>query len=471
MIETEANKVWVPLSKRQKLSLGRICAIASCNLVPGLLYNIISALFEPFIKNLGINMTIKTILLFYASFIGFLIAPILGVISDGLTYKYGRRRIFVISGSIFVVISLLLMMYCYEIGTFLKPSHPQPYRKLVFIIAYVIAFAAGNIVQSPARVLCSDVTPLTQQTLMSNICQVYGGVSSIFPNLLGGFEVYKYTGLKQEQFLLVVCLSIAFVAMMISVISAREEPLLVKPPKVNPFKKIWVAVKKMPKPFVRCVPSFCLSFVAIYQYGIAFTDFMGAEIMHGNNSDDASSEMKKLYQKGVSWAMMCNSVNNVTQLIYGFLNNKVCEIIGMKWAMVIGGILISVSLLLFLFIKNKYAFLGLTGLIGLGNVIYMAIPYAIVSIVIPTEELGNNLGILNCFCVIGQQLSNFIIGSGVGRLVNNSSGKKIGFSAIFGFLTTIASFWVVEPTLGEAGQYQSMNDNPTDFTYISEINN
>lgn len=228
------------------------------------------------------------------------------------------------------------MMYCSEIGTFLKPSHPQPYRKIVFIIAHIIATTAGNIVQSPARVLCSDVTPLVQQSLMSNICQVYYGLSSIFTNLLGGFEVYKYTSLKQEQFLLVVCLSLALLAMIISVISAVEEPLLVKPPKVNPFKKIWNAFKNLPKPFIRIVIPYCLSYMTFYQFNLAFTDFMGAEIMHGNNAEDATSEMKMLYQKGVSWAMMCNYVNSLLILIYGFLNNKVCEVIGMKWTMVIG---------------------------------------------------------------------------------------------------------------------------------------
>ena len=100
------------------------------NIVPGLVLNIIFALLEPFVKNLSISSTIKTILLLYGSLISFLLGPILGVISDGLTFKYGRRRIFVIIGSILVVISLLLRMFCSEIGDFLKPSNPALYRKL-----------------------------------------------------------------------------------------------------------------------------------------------------------------------------------------------------------------------------------------------------------------------------------------------------------------------------------------------------
>ncbi|KAK8876622.1 hypothetical protein M9Y10_006840 [Tritrichomonas musculus] len=467
LIETEANNAWVPLNQRKKLSMGRILAIASCNLVPGLVWNIVFALLEPFVKSLGISSTVKTLLLLWGSFIGFVLGPVLGVISDGLTFKYGRRRIFVITGSVLVVISLLLMTYCYEIGTFLKPSRPDSYRKAVFIIAIMMVFTAGNIVQSPARVLCSDITPPTQQSLMSNICQVYNGVSSIFANLLGGFGVYKYTSLKQEQFLLIVCLSIAFLAMTISVISAVEEPLLVKPPKVNPFKQIWLAFRKMPKPFISTAPAFLLAFVATYQYQVAFSDFMGSEIMKGNNSEAAGEELNNLYQEGVSWSMMCNVMNNVIQLIYGFVNTKVCEVIGMKWAMVIGNFLIAFSLLLFLFVKNQFVYLLLTSLLGLGTVIYYAIPYAIVSIVIQTEELGNNLGLLNCFGVIGQQISNFAIGMGVGKLTNNSAGKKIGYSCIFGFLATVASFWVIQPQIGET--YSLYKDDASDLNSIQEI--
>lgn len=464
LIEADGNNEWVPLSKREKLSMGRILAIASCNLIPGLVWNIIFALIEPFVKNLGISSIVKTLLLLYGSFIGFVLGPVLGVISDGLTFKYGRRRIFVITGSGFVVISLLLMTFCAEIGSVLKPSNPQPFSKAVFIIAIMMAFTAGNVVQSPARVLCSDVTPPNQQTLMSNICQVYNGFSSIFANLLGGFGVYKYTGLKQEQFLLIVCLSVAFVAMAVSVVSAREEPLLVKPPKVNPFKLIWKAFRKMPKPFLRTAPAFLLDFVATYQYQVAFSDFMGTDIMKGNNSSEASDELNELYQEGVSWSMMCNVMNNVVQLVYGFLNNKVCELIGMRWTMVIGNFLITLSLLLFLFVKNQFAYLAIAGVLGLGTVIYYAIPYAIVSIVITTEELGNNLGLLNCFGVIGQQISNFAIGTGIGKLTGNSTGKKIGYSSIFGFLATIASFWVIQPKIGET--YSLYNEDVADMNSI-----
>lgn len=81
-------------------------------------------------------------------------------------------------------------------------------------------------------------------------------------------------------------------------------------------------------------------------------------------------------------------MNNLVQLIYGFCNFKICEWFGMKWTMIIGNGLLTVSLILFLFeFDNIFVYIALSGLIGISNVIFMAIPSAIVSIVIMSEEL------------------------------------------------------------------------------------
>lgn len=159
--------------------------------------------------------------------------------------------------------------------------------------------------------------------------------------------------------------------------------------------------------------------------------------------------------------MMSNVMNDVIQLFHGFCNHKVCEVIVMKWTMAIGNFLIAVSLLLFFFITNKFVFLLFTGLI----VIYIAVPYAFVSIVIHSNDLGNNLGILNCFGVLGRQVSNLVIGIGVGKAVRNSPGKKIGYSAVFGFLASVASFWVIKPS----DQYGKIQDALNDLNCISDF--
>ncbi|OHT12911.1 major facilitator superfamily transporter [Tritrichomonas foetus] len=473
--QEKQEKIWIPLNKRERLSLLHICGIAAGTLVATLLWTIVFTLFEPLSTKVDLPEWVKTLLLFYGSLAGFVINPILGVYSDAVMLKWGRRRIFMVIGVTVLVIGLFLMMYCMEIGHWLQPdAHiPNGAQKGIFIGALIVVFTAGNIVQAPARTLCSDVAPPHQQILMSNIVQVYSGVGGILTNLVGGLELYKYTGLDQEQFILVTCLTISLVAMLVAVIVTPEEPLKEKPPKVNPFLQIWQALKRMPKPFIRILFPFTLAYVATYQFGFQFSHFMGHDIYGGDNNPNAGKEMNEKYQKGVSWSMMCNVVNYTCQFIYGFVNTRVCALIGMKTVMISGLLVITLGLICFFFVNNRFAYLGITVPLGLGNVIYMAIPFTVVSMVIPTEDLGGNLGILTCFGVFGQQVSNFGVGSGFGAIWPDNSRMMIASSCVFSILAMISAFWMITPQVGDAEKYrvnhvdQSQDTGNIDQPFIS----
>lgn len=268
-------------------------------------------------------------------------------------------------------------------------------------------------------------------------------------NLMGGFPP-DIPHLSKEKFLLIITSVFSFVAMIISCIAAREEPLRVRPPKVNPFSQIYNAFKKIPRAFKRVILPFLFANVAIFQFAVLFTDFMGEFFVNNGKNED----------KGMSFGMLSMAVNNVVQLVYSFVNNKVCELTGFKWAMVIGNVILAVCLFLFKYVKdNEYYFFPLYGCIGLSQVIFTTIPYTIVSLVIPSDELGNNFGILNCFCVFGQQISNW----GLGLLIDKFGKsdfrrKKIYYSSIFGVLAAFSSLWILQPSLVESGNYNQIPD-------------
>lgn len=167
------------------------------------------------------------------------------------------------------------------------------------------------------------------------------------------------------------------------------------------------------------------------------------------------------YYEGIKYSMLCLAVYNGIQLIYSFVNNKVCDLIGMKWTMIIGNIIMTVCLVCFQFVEIPYAYFAIIGFLGFSQVIFNAIPLAIVSLVVPTEELGNNFGILNCFCVIGQQIANFGLGLFVDNVFKNDPfavRMKISMSSVFGLLAVITSFWIIQPTIADIGNYNQILD-------------
>lgn len=157
----------------------------------------------------------------------------------------------------------------------------------------------------PARVLCSDLTPPQQQNLMSNICQLFAGIGRLISNLLFGTFSFKYININ--LFLLIFNLSISFIAVIITCIAAREEPLKIKPQNINPFKQMYFSFQKMPKPFKRIILPFILSNIAIFQFQIDFSSFMINEVFH-------SGDIYELIVKGFCFAMLCLAINNACQI-------------------------------------------------------------------------------------------------------------------------------------------------------------
>lgn len=452
------EKEWVPLHLREKLSFIHILGIAASNLAPNILWMIIPTFFEPIAYKIHVSKISQTILLFFGSFSGFAVCPIIGVYSDRSTCKWGRRRIYIVISLFMIIIGLVLLSNCISISKFLSPKNPDILCKILFGFSYLFSVTAGNILQTPARSICTDVSPLPQQNLMSNICSVYAGLGGVIVNIIGGLKLENYTSLNQEQFILIVSAVLCSVSILITIIVTPEEPLQTKPPKVRPFKQLYEAFKTMPIHITRTLPSVTLLTIAYFQFSFQFNHFMGKDVFKGDNTNPDDTEKNKLYDEGVSWSMFCGAVRYGSQFLYGFACTKVSEIIGFKWASFLGYLLLSIGLFLFFVLDNKYWFLLVTALIGIGYGTAMSIPYAIASIAarINNQDFGVFVGILVVFTVIGEQLSNLGIGSGLGMIWPDNPRVMIGISGIFGVLAAFASLWIIEPKIEMNESYASL---------------
>ena len=454
--QNKKKQEWIPLCERERLPFIHLMGITLGTLATTLLFNILYTLFTPLSVKLKLHSITRILILLSGGLIGFFISPFSGNISDRTMFRYGRRRIFMLVGGLIVVLGLLMCMYCIEIGKFLSSKHTLLTQQIVFIVALEITMIAGNFVQTPARSLCSDVCPPSQQVLVSSCVTVYSGLGGIFINLVGALQLYKYTSLSQESFILFVGLGIVAVSLAISIIVTPEESLKEKPPSVNPISSTFSCFKNYPNSLWRIGIAYFISQIAIYQIGIQLTDFMGRTIEKGDNVIDAPKELIDKYQKGVSWAMLCNVMNYGTQFLYSFVHPYCCKLIGMKAIFIITIGLEGVMFMLFFWVKSKIAYLFINIPVGLATVAYLAIPQAIVSLAIPVSSLGQYMGTLYCFCTAGSQTSNFLIGMGGAAIWPNQPGKLVGISCIFSYLSAIAGFWIIIP--------ESNSDSEDDFS-------
>ena len=211
--------------------------------------------------------------------------------------------------------------------------------------------------------------------------------------------------------------------------------------------------------------------IACYQIGIQLTPLMGSTIFKGQNAANINAPETIAYQKGVSWAMLCNVVSWAIQFVWRFFQSKVCDKIGLKWVFLVLMVLVGVMYHMFFFVKNKIVYLFIHVPIGFAVVTYNAIPPAVVSLISAPEKLGANLALLNCFNVIGQQISNFGFGMGIGQIWPDKPGNLIGKSCIFAFISAIICFGIVVPNTGQVNKKEIDDSNSDEIFFFFQLKN
>lgn len=356
-----------------------------------------------------------------------------------------------------ILIGFIILTYCSEIGEFLKPGS-QTTKQVIFISSYLFVIFSGNALQTPARSICSDVTPIHQQNLMANICSVFAGLGGFIVNIVGGLKLEKLLHIDQLKFILIVSAVFCTISVLVTVFVTHEEPLLVKPPKIHLFGEIFKSFKVMPRPMARVLPSLLLSTMANFQFSFEFNHFMGKDVFHGDNSASSSPEQKERYEDGITWSMLCGAVRYGSQFLYGLACTKISERIGFKWASFVGYMMITVALSMFFFVRNKFAYLAIVVGPGIGYGTAFSVPYAVaaISAALCKQDIGIYFGMLIVFTVIGEQCSNLLIGSLLGLAWPDNPRMMIAISSVVGVMASVSSLWIVEPDIENRNEYASL---------------
>src|SRR6186713_3247815 len=119
----------------------------------------------PYLLELGLTKSMVSLVWIAGPLSGLIMQPIVGVIADRSTSQYGRRRPFMVGGTIIVVFALLVLGWTSQIVASLV-SDPAWRRSLTIFLAvfsiYAVDFAI-NAVQASTRSLVIDTLPANKQ--------------------------------------------------------------------------------------------------------------------------------------------------------------------------------------------------------------------------------------------------------------------------------------------------------------------
>jgi len=435
------EKNWIPLASRDRLSVFRIMGICASMIAYQIAYSVEFAIGVPIMSRLGISPSLTGVVWATGPISGFVIQPIIGYYSDVLRFCWGRRRIFLIIGS-FGVICGFFMLHYIEFVDFSKWTQKiKLMRTISFTMILFIINVSINVLQGPSRALIGDLVPKGQQVLANIIGSAMISFAAIVTNLVGGLQLSKRlgTGTNDEFLLFVTGGALVSLSVLITLICAPEEPLTEIPARENPFIEIFNAARKMPPAISSIANIYFFSWMAYFPFQVAITDYFGTDVFGGKSNPPDNK-----YNDGVAFGMLVIAASNCLVLLFGPAQNSIVNCLGMKSSYGLSQFIAAISLACLFFVKEKWTLLAILSPLGVSSLFFNSIPFAVICLTVPLEQMGVYMGVMNSYAVAGQQLSDLLLLSLLPSYVTKK-GFIIGSGFVFAIISGLLCFKMVEP--------------------------
>uniref|UniRef100_A0A2P2JUI7 Sucrose transport protein SUC3 isoform X3 n=1 Tax=Rhizophora mucronata TaxID=61149 RepID=A0A2P2JUI7_RHIMU len=142
--------------------------VLSCTVAAGVQFGwaLQLSLLTPYIQTLGIGHAFSSFIWLCGPFTGLVVQPCVGIWSDKCTSKYGRRRPFILAGSLMISVAVIIIGFSADIGYLFGDTkeHCRTFKgtrtraAFVFVIGFWLLDLANNTVQGPARALLADLS-------------------------------------------------------------------------------------------------------------------------------------------------------------------------------------------------------------------------------------------------------------------------------------------------------------------------
>jgi len=379
--------------------------------------------------NKDINLTLVVI---WGTLIAVVVNPLVGAISDYVTFRMGRRPPFLIIGTLFNVIVLILFAY--------SPTWFSSTALLVtFIVLFLLLQFTNNVANSPWSAIIVDKVPQNQRGVTSGFYGLFTLLGLIFGSLVAGIIVNKndalplYNNEIVKIFLLIAILQTVLV--IYTLITVKETPLADH----ATFHLSTVFKKFLFKPSQYPDLSWVLLARLLVMMGIwgifyflqyYFDDVLGGPgvktiIFGGAFSGEFFSGALFLP------ALMLTALP--TSLIAGWISDHK----GRKVLVYLSGAMMTMVCIFFILFQSQYGALFAGAFFGIGYGAYTSVDWALTADVLPpTDEAGKFLGIWSAMGILPQ-----VIGITIGGLILQllrGLPNHLGYTTLF--IVTISYF-------------------------------
>ncbi|KAM9963061.1 hypothetical protein ACTFIW_006282 [Dictyostelium discoideum] len=363
-----------------------------------------------------------------------IVGPLSGFLSDHCTNRFGRRRIFIASGSVVAMISL-----------FLTGTTKNIYAFMLFLMGIQFGIMWGT---SPFNGLMPDIVPKSKYGVASGYLAFSNAIGQLI-GVVGTALLIHYTKsyIATYSFLVLILGVLVFPTL----VHIHETPLSPNHVEKVTFKRFiysFYLPSSTYKDFYWVIITRFMQEMGVYSI-LPFFGYYLTDIIHVDPTS------KELYTSAILSLIIITSIPSA--IIGGPLSDKY----GRKLLVYISCTimtLVTCGFIVLSFIPSLKLVLLFSGLFGVGYGCYQGVDYALALDVLPQENVAKDLSLWHQALIFPQ-----VIAPAISGLVINSFGSKVlGYTIAF----TIAVFWFLLSTI----MIKPINLNRNKFIKLTPIN-
>lgn len=373
---------------------------------------------------------------------GLIVQPIVGIYSDRIWTRLGRRIPFILGGALISALAMFFMP---------NSEHFARLLPALFFGAVMLLFmdTSFNVTMQPFRALVSDMVPDSQrnigysvQSFLINMGAVIGSMLPFFLTYIGLDNTPKPGARVPDTVIWSFYLGGAVLLLTVLWTSFRTKEY---PPELyKAYNQIDETKKKVKKPtfveLIRKMPAIIpqlgvtqfFSWFSLFLMWVYTTQGIAEHIWQ---SKDPSSIA---YNAAANWTGVIFAAYSIFAALFSLILTPMANKFGRKNTYMFSLLLGGIGLISMVFITNKY--LLLLSMVGVGCswAGILAMPYALLSSALPAEETGVYMGIFNATITV-PQIAAGLLGGFIFKLSGHNAIVVIGLSGLSMLLAGFSS--------------------------------
>ncbi|KAJ7594111.1 major facilitator superfamily domain-containing protein [Mycena floridula] len=183
---------------------------------------------SPYLISLGLSKSMMAVVFLAGPLSGLLMQPLIGVLADQSTSRFGRRRPYMLGGTIVCLIAMLLFGWTRQVTGWLGFKSDTLVIWLAVIAIYVVDFSI-NAVQAVDRALLVDTLPSALQPSGNAWAACMLGIGSVVGFFVGNLDIpviIPFLGRTQLQGLTVIGSLVLLLAHLVTAFSVTEKVMV-----------------------------------------------------------------------------------------------------------------------------------------------------------------------------------------------------------------------------------------------------